>query len=312
MYIHPLNDLNHTFPMLQKFDPISVRYGDDLATLSRSYSQTQGFELDQADEIYKTLLKSVPQHNSIEWVNRRRSHSNQLVPASKEDQYMDSISASRQAFTAVNECQLSVAIATSGDLSRFAKFVNTFPETKLICEVIVFSESDYPMNARSEMMTAFPHFNFIFKSSGEVGIVQTMHMAAKTAKSRYLMFSSDLWESVGSTDAPLKDALTILKGDVSDSYAQVVLSGAPDDGWSRVIESTVYVEKEFGSMYIAHANSSSNTPFPLMEPSVWDLVALRKAKVYHARDESMFALAVLDTGLLSVHLPATNFKRSEP
>ncbi len=50
---------------------------------------------------------------------------------------------------------------------------------------------------------------------------------------------------------------------------------------------------------------------PLLEPSVWDLVALRKAKVL----QIMVALAVLNTtGWLSEHIPvpAEIFKRSEP
>ena len=49
----------------------------------------------------------------------------------------------------------------------------------------------------------------------------------------------------------------------------------------------------------SYSTVHTSIPFPVpcplcfLELSVWDLVALRKAKVLHARDESMFALEVL-------------------
>jgi hypothetical protein len=244
-----------------QFDPISVRYGDDLAMVSRSYSFQQGFDLEKGNEIYKTLVKTIPHHNSINWVNRRKSHSNQLSP-SKQGEQMDKISAARQHYASTNLCQLTVAIATSGDLNLFSNIVNKFPDTDLLCEVIVLSPSDYPLDARAKMMNAFPQFTFVFKSDAEAGVAQSLNMATKLTKSRYFMFISDGWENIdGSSDEHLRQALTILKGDPNESIAQVIfndqtssqcalgiadLSGCNGSGgWKRVINgSTEFRENE--------------------------------------------------------------------
>ena len=66
--------------------------------------------------------------------------------------------------------------------------------------------------------------------------------------------------------------------------------------------------RRFGNMYLDHAHSSQWPGFSLT-PALWDLNVLSKATgLCFEDDETVFALKVLDAGLLSVHLPAVNYK----
>ena len=282
-----------------------MRFGDDLALLSRSFAFFNDLDNSAADQIYNTLVEKIPQHSSIEWVNRRMAHSSQLLPQNR-DISNDIMSTRRQRYIQTSKCELSVAVVTSGNLDLFANLVTKFPKTDLLCEVLVISSADYPLDYRQRMMDAFPQLTFIFKSNIEGGLAESLNMATKLAKSQYFMFLSDHWGPLGESDEHIRNALEILKG--SDNIAQVGLGVSEQkSGWKRVVNDKIeIVHSEFGS--IAHTDSSQWPGF-VLSPAIWDLNVLSKGTdLEFVDDESVFAFKVLDSGLITVDLNSMNWK----
>ena len=211
-------------------EPIVVRYGDDLSMLSRLYAFQQGFDLDAAGEVYKTLVENIPQHSSVDWVNRRKAQTTVIASANANAaaKGLDSASIARDRYTTSNQCELSVVIATSGDFNLFRNLVQTFPTSNLLCEVIVVDGGASASTNRAAMLEQYPHFNFIFKSRAEMegsgSRASALNMVTRITKSRYLFYISDLWANIASSDEHLHQALAVLKSDVTGSIAQVILN----------------------------------------------------------------------------------------
>ena len=235
-----------------------VRYGDDLANLARVYAHTSGMTLEEANDVFQELLKRVPEHSSQEWVSRRRKHSN----LSSTAEYMPVTVASASDGTAQKKCELTVAIATAGNPNLFYNFVEKFPSTDLVCDVIIVDDAS-STEVRAQMMNAYPQFTFVFKSKQDVGAVGTMNNIVRLSKSRYLLYASDAWDPIANNDSHLRQALAILKtGGENDPIVQVVLNdqsstscslGRASDcsgkgGWKRTVEwdgrKVEYVENE--------------------------------------------------------------------
>ena len=155
-----------------------------------------------------------------------------------------------------------MAIATAGNPNLFYNFVEKFPSTDLVCDVIIVDDAS-STEVRAQMMNAYPQFTFVFKSKQDVGAVGTMNTIARLSKSRYLLYASDAWDPLANDDDHLKQALAILKsGSGSDPIVQVVLNdqsstscslGRASDcsgkgGWKRTVEwdgrKVEYVENE--------------------------------------------------------------------
>lgn len=228
-----------------KMPPLIVRFGDDLANLSRIYAHKTGMTFDAANEVYQDLIKNVPEHSSLEWVKRRRSHTT-LSPL-----YSNSSSTSTlESNDTMRTCELTVAIATSGNPDFFYNFVESFPNSDLVCQVIIVDDLS-SREARIKMLTTYPQFTFVFKALHETGSVETLNTIVRLSSSRFLLYMSDAWNPVSADDYHLRQALAILKGDATKTVAQIVLndmssvscslglnvaSCSGQGGWKRIME----------------------------------------------------------------------------
>lgn len=209
--------------------PVVVRFGDDLANLARTYSYQMGLTLVAANEIYQELISLVPQHASIEWVNERRKHSttsDNISTSNMSEARKHSTTTRNRNNDQHQNCELTVAIATtaSENISMFKNFVEKFPTTNLVCQVIIVVDEGSPPNVKLQMMTEYPQFTFVFKSKQDEGLANTLNTIVQLCKTRYLLYSSDAWEPLANDDNHLHDAISILKTYPGQKMAQVILN----------------------------------------------------------------------------------------
>jgi hypothetical protein len=210
--------------------PVIVRFGDDLANLARTYSYQMGLTLAAANEIYQELIKLVPQHTSIEWVNERRKHSsttsNNMITTLNSPAASPKNGVKNRNVYQHQNCELTVAIATTltGNISMFKNFVEKFPTTNLVCQVIVVVDGGSPSHVKLQMMTEYPQFTFVFKSKQEEGLANTLNTIVQLCKTRYLLYASDAWKPLANDDSHLHDAIAILKSNPGQKMAQVILN----------------------------------------------------------------------------------------
>ncbi len=234
-------------------DPITVRYGDDLALLSRAYSFRNGLDLEAGNAIYQNLISKIPQHTDIAWVDRRRTHS-QLSIANTSS--TSPTSASKFS----SECEVSAVVVSVGDFNLLRNLVSKFPKSKLICEVIVVEEpGTSSLEDRRRMLETFPGFNFVFKSQLDRGVEKTLNMAVGIVNTRYLLLLSTAWEPLALDDGHIRSSLAVMKADHKNPMVQISLidSNSPDQssdiinsgGWRRLVtfedgQEIEYIENE--------------------------------------------------------------------
>jgi hypothetical protein len=93
----------------------------------------------------------------------------------------------------------------------FKNFVEKFPTTNLVCQVIIVVDDGSPPNVKLQMMTEYPQFTFVFKSKQDEGLANTLNTIVQLCKTRFLLYSSDAWEPLANDDNHLHDAISILK-----------------------------------------------------------------------------------------------------
>jgi hypothetical protein len=212
------------------------------------YSHQMGLDLVAANEIYQELIKNIPQHTSVEWVNQRRKHISNNMKYHDNLKYQDQKTSSAtymqfenrvessERFRTRNsydqgkqnlqkKCELTVAIATTmpENISVFKNYVEKFPTTDIVCQVIIVDDGSSP-ESRLQMMSEYPQFTFVFKSNQEYGLSNTLNTMVQLSKSQYLLYSSDAWEPIAHDDHHLKQALAIMKNHPEKKMAQVILN----------------------------------------------------------------------------------------
>ncbi len=232
-----------------RLDPITVRYGDDLALLSRAYSFSHGLDLEAGNAIYQNLITNVPQHTDIAWVDRRRTHSQHSIADTNS---------SSPTFSSkfLSECEVSAVVVSVGDFDLLQNLVSKFPKSKLVCEVIVVEEPGASsLEDRRRMLETFPGFNFVFKSQLDRGVEKTLNMAVGIVNTRYLLLLSTAWEPLALDDSHLRSSLAVMKANHKNPMVQISLvdSNSPDQssdsidsgGWKRSVRFEDGQELEF-------------------------------------------------------------------
>ena len=263
----------------------------------------------------------------MEWITRRRSHSQSPLSKSIQENGRNFHSHARERYSFSTECKLTVGIFTHGNPSLFYNTVEQFVTTDLVCEVLVVDDSS-SIAARTKMINDYPSFNFVFIPNQEQGgLARALNTMTRMSKSRFFLFLDSTFVSTSADDEHLRKAITILS--TQHHVAQVVLNDqssatcslglddisrcAGSGGWKRILtlppnNSIELVENEFGSM--SHMESSQWSGFSYV-PSVWDLNTLNEvAEIYFDETEdsdtslTKYSLTVWDLGLTTVHLPS--------
>lgn len=316
--------------------PIIVRYGDDIFALVRSYAHQHGIFGEATDAIYENLVGQVPQHSELSWVNSRKRQLIKFDPEnSRNDDYL---STSRRSHQASKQCQITLAITTSGKLELFYNLIRKFPVTDLICEVMVF---DYLSSAeeKATMIKEFPQINFLFIAEQGKGHAQALNKMMRLAKTSYLLYLNDSWEPLEGSVEKIKRAYLLMEaaGTLGMPIAQVLMNEQSarscalgldivecqnneaygKAGWSRTLtvgdSSFEFLEHEFGVQYADHHSSSSWPGFSSHHPALWNLNLLTSNannvfREDHEEFDMLFALQLWESGMTTAHLPDIGFR----
>ncbi len=323
----------------QDLPRIRVHYGDDLFALSRSYAHQHSLSSNVADVIFSSLVDKVPQHKEVTWVNARKRQQYRQADTKIGDNYLSAVRRNRRSNNS-DQCKITLAIVTTGELQSLYNLITKFPASNHICEVVIL---DYLFSAENKIkiIEDFPQFYFVFfaKKNRDNGHAVSLNTILTTIKTPYVLQMNDSWEPIGDCSERIDRAYLLIEAtqSVGMPVAQVVLNEqsstacafglSPSDcrnnayygkaGWSRrmTVDSTSFdfIEHEFGVQYNDHKQSSSWPGFTSNHPALWNLSLLTSnANIFFnegRRDyDLIFALKVLESGMTTVHLPDMGFR----
>ena len=312
---------------------IRVHFGDDLYALSKSYAYQHGLTSDVANVIYMNLVNKVSQHSEVTWVNARKRQLYKAADPTNERDYMSVVRNNRGG---PDQCKITLAIVTTGELQSLYNLIAKLPTSNHLCDVMVFDYLSTEAN-KMKVVQDFPQFDFVFFAKEDHA--KTLNSILRTIKTPYVLHMNDSWEPIGDISEKIDIAYLLMEATQSLRLpvAQVLmneqssqacafglnLSECRDNdyygkaGWPRRITvdevSFDFIEHEFGVQYEEHQRSSSWPGFSSHHPALWNLNLLTSnVNVFYNEGYSdydlTFALKVMESGMTTAHLKDVAFR----